>query len=136
MTNKQIIDGVDVSGCEYLYTDSKYHDKCCSTSIGGNCLCKPSEMLCVKYVEYLKEQINQLKEHYEQQLKAVIDKHNELLKENKTKGAELMQLRRTLIEIKEIAKPFCEECKGFNGLHKERDCMYCNYNKILQKIDI
>ena len=52
MTDKQIIiDGVDVSECEYLYTDSKYNDKCCSASIGGNCLCKPSEMICVKYVE-------------------------------------------------------------------------------------
>lgn len=80
MTNKKvIIDKVNVSGCEYLYTDSTYNDKCCSASIGGDCLCKPSEMLCVKYVEHLKEQL-------------------------KRKEQECEELKKTLIEIKEIAK--------------------------------
>lgn len=66
MTNKQtIIDEVDVSGCEYLYTDSRYNDKCCSASVGGNCLCKPSEMLCVKYVECLKVQLKRKEQECE-----------------------------------------------------------------------
>ena len=66
MTNKKvIIDKVDVSGCEYLYTDSKYNDKCCSASIGGDCLCKPSEMLCVRYVEHLKEQLKRKEQECE-----------------------------------------------------------------------
>lgn len=63
MTNEQIIiDKVNVSGCEYLYTDSTYNDKCCSASIGGDSLCKPSEMMCVKYVEYLKEQLKRVEQ--------------------------------------------------------------------------
>ena len=63
--NQIIIDKVNVSGCEYLYTDSKYNDKCCSASIGGDCLCKPSEMLCVKYVEHLKEQLKRKEQECE-----------------------------------------------------------------------
>lgn len=46
------------------------------------------------------------------------------------------KLKQTLAEIKEIAKPFCEECKEYNELHKDRDCIYCNYNKILQKCEV
>ena len=66
MADKQIIiDGVNVAGCEYLYTDSKYNDKCCSASIGGDCLCKPSEMICIKYVECLKEQLQRYKQAIE-----------------------------------------------------------------------
>ena len=79
MTNEQIIiDKVNVSGCEYLYTDSKYNDKCCSASIGGDCLCKPSEMLCVKYVEHLKEQLKRKEQECEHWKKAN-DEKNELL---------------------------------------------------------
>lgn len=55
MTDKEIIiDGVNVAECEFLYTDN-YNDKCCSASIGGDCLCKPSEMICLNYVENLKK---------------------------------------------------------------------------------
>ena len=73
MTDKQIIiDGVDVSGCEYLYTDNRYNDKCCSASIGGDSLCKPSEMICVTYVEYLKEQLKH-KEQESEELKNKIE---------------------------------------------------------------
>ena len=79
MTDKQvIIDKVNVSGCEYLYTDSRYNDKCCSASIGGDSLCKPSEMLCVKYVEHLKEQLKTKEQECERWKKAN-DEKNELL---------------------------------------------------------
>lgn len=61
MTKEPImIDGVDVSGCEYLYIDSRYNDKCCSASIGGDSLCNPSAMLCSNYVEQLKQQLDAL----------------------------------------------------------------------------
>ena len=113
MTNKKvIIDKVNVSGCEYLYTDSRYNDKCCSASIGGDCLCKPSEMLCVKYVEHLKEQL-------------------------KCKEQECEGLKQTLTEIKEITEPFCETCQKVEPEKKDRNniyCRFCNYGKILQKI--
>lgn len=71
MTEQIIIDGVDVSGCEHLYTDSRYNDKCCSASIGGNCLCKPSEMLCVKYVECLKVQLKRKEQSEEKLVKQI-----------------------------------------------------------------
>lgn len=112
MTDKQIIiDKVDVSGCEYLYTDSRYNDKCCSASIGGDSLCKPSEMLCVKYVEHLKEQLKRkeqecekLKRQYKElgqcskRLKDYYDKEKE------TRSNRFLKLKQTLAEIKEIAK--------------------------------
>ena len=46
----------------------------------------------------------------------------------------VIKLKKCLQEIKEIAKPFCEECKEFGNMPNERYCMCCNYNKILQKI--
>lgn len=89
MTDKQIIiDGCDVSGCKYLYTDSKYNDKCCSASIGGNCLCKPSEMICIKYVECLKEQL-------------------------KAKEQEHEKFKQTLIEIKDYCNEHPQNSIGF-----------------------
>jgi DNA repair exonuclease SbcCD ATPase subunit len=39
-----------------------------------------------------------------------------------------------LTEIKEIAEPFCNACQEFEPEKKGRNCMYCNYGKILHKI--
>ena len=110
MTDKQIIiDGVNVSGCEYLYTDNRYNDKCCSASISGDSLCKPSEMICVKYVEYLKEQLKHKEQECEELKKTIMYKCPQcgevylspigasLYEENK-------KLKQTLAEIKEITK--------------------------------
>ena len=44
------------------------------------------------------------------------------------------KLKQTLLEIKEIAKPFCNTCQEFE-LEKSGGCIYCNYGKILQKIN-
>ena len=41
--------------------------------------------------------------------------------------------KQALDEIKEITKLFCNACKEFEP-EKSKNCMYCNYNKILQKI--
>lgn len=43
-------------------------------------------------------------------------------------------LKQILTGIKEIAEPFCNACQEFEPEKKGRDCMYCNYGKILQKI--
>ena len=80
MTDKQIIiDGVDVNSCEYLYTD-KYNDKCCGASISGDALCKPSEMICFKYVETLKQQLSRKTQECEE-LKAEVKRQKEIAKE-------------------------------------------------------
>ena len=47
---------------------------------------------------------------------------------------QLNKLKQTLAEIKEIAEPFCNACQEFEPEKRGRNCMYCNYGKILQKI--
>lgn len=42
--------------------------------------------------------------------------------------------RKDLEEIKKIAEPFCNACQEFEPEKRGRNCMYCNYGKILQKI--
>ena len=115
MTNKKvIIDKVDVSGCEYLYTDSRYNDKCCSASIGGDSLCKPSEMLCVRYVEHLKEQLR--------------------CKEQECEG-----LKKTLIEINEIAEGmhdlWINKTKYTDIDNLVKHLLECELNRIIYKLD-
>ena len=44
------------------------------------------------------------------------------------------KLYKTLTEIKEIAELFCNACQEFEPEKRGRNCMYCNYGKILQKI--
>ena len=110
MTDKQIIiDKVDVSGCEYLYTDSRYNDKCCSASIGGDSLCKPSEMICVKYVEHLKEQLKrkeqeceELKRQYKELGQCSKRMKEYFEKEKETLSNRFLKLKQILAEIKEI----------------------------------
>ena len=128
MTDKQIIiDGVDVSECEYLYTDSKYNDKCCSASIGGNCLCKPSEMICVKYVECLKEQLK----HKEQELQEAMDnyvkldnqrvkEYNELVDKYNNKEQELEQYKASKQASYEALQKKCNELELEKRKLKER----------------
>ena len=44
------------------------------------------------------------------------------------------KLSKTIATIKEIAEPFCNACQEHEPEKSGRDCMYCNYGKILQKI--
>lgn len=60
-------------------------------------------------------------------------KYYKLYKQLKRKEQEYEKLKQTLLEIKEIAEPFCNACQEFE-LEKSRGCIYCNYGKILQKI--
>ena len=46
----------------------------------------------------------------------------------------LVLKKQTLVDIKEIAEPFCNACQEHEPEKRGRDCMYCNYGKILQKI--
>ena len=47
---------------------------------------------------------------------------------------EIKKYEQTLTEIKKIAEPFCNACQEFEPEKRGRNCMYCNYGKILQKI--
>lgn len=46
----------------------------------------------------------------------------------------LVLKEQALVDIKEIAEPFCNACQEHEPEKRGRDCMYCNYGKILQKI--
>jgi len=155
MTDKQIIiDGCDVSGCEFLRNciipdnyGCKIDDSlCCDV---GNCYYKQlkrKEQEC----EELKEQLIILDDEdvvveitvkqFEEYKKLKADRE-EALKQlefvrtlNTVKEAENRKLSKTLAEIKEIAENreiFCENCGG--GV-ESFTCDDCGYVKILQKI--
>ena len=50
------------------------------------------------------------------------------------KEKQLDRYSQTLTEIKDIAEPYCNACSEFEH-GKCRHCKYCNYSKILQKIN-
>lgn len=87
--------------------------------------------------ERLTEQLNEALER-NKELQICYKSHVNLLnleEEITTKLTnKIMKMESILNRIHQIAKPFCDECKEFNELHKERDCMYCNYGKILDEI--
>lgn len=75
-------------------------------------------LLKSKENDYKKQQLDQLKvenEHYLEEAK---------------------KFKNCLTEIKEIAEPFCNACQEFEPEKKGRNCMYCNYAKILQKCEV
>ena len=46
----------------------------------------------------------------------------------------LVSKEQALVDIKELAELFCNACQEHEPEKRGRDCMYCNYGKILQKI--
>ena len=44
------------------------------------------------------------------------------------------KFEQALIRIKEIAEPFCNACQEIEPEKRNRNCVYCNYGSILQKI--
>lgn len=121
--NKPIyVDGVDVNGCEYLYTD-KYNDKCCRASIGGDALCKPSEMICFKYVEILRQQLarqTQSEAKLVKQLQTICDFINNRPETFKGMYGDVAKIITEYAERKE------QECEGLKGkLKYTRDENVC-----------
>ena len=53
---EKIVQGIDVKDCEYIYTD-RDNDLCCAASIGGDSLCDPAQMMCPKYLDHLRKQL-------------------------------------------------------------------------------
>ena len=146
MTDKQIIiDGCDVSGCGELY------NSCCCDNGSFYCKDQPNCKFKLEKRGYKIEQITEFTPREElietithlRVLNAELKSYNEQLKEsqnieikeNKILREQLKAKEQILTEIKEIAEGFCNACKEFEPHKcKENNCIYCNYNKILQKI--
>ena len=86
----------------------------------------------VSAIEELLQQLEQLKAEKQGLIKDWEEKKN-LAYEIACKNG---KLERTLTEIKEVAKSFCNACQEFEPEKGKNciNCTYCNYNKILQKI--
>ena len=152
MTDKQIIDDVDVSGCDF-YIDSKNLEFNCKQT-PQSYFCKNQPNCYYKQLKHKEQECERLKEdrelwksnfegmvgaieelsHQLDQLKA----ENDLYKNaHKTEQDRRRSYENALAEIKEIAEPFCETCQKFEPEKKDRNniyCRFCNYGKILQKI--
>lgn len=117
-----------LEGCEQAYHDQLEIDVERATKELEEKL-KAKEQECNKLYIQLKSDEKYHKEE-ENTLRKIIknkEKRNiELYKENN-------KLKQTLTEIKEIAEPFCNACQEFEPEKMGRNCMYCNYGKILQK---
>ena len=149
MTNKQMIDDVDVSECKYF----------CLNQMGNNCLNhnRGFSMNCNNnncYYKQFKRKQNELEElrqyhnkcctEFEKEKQDLIDKYNQLsinfyngdycntehcslLKSKEKKGERLEQ---TLIQIKDIA----ENVQSFVGRINIEDDVFEQMEQILQKI--
>ena len=149
MTNKQMIDDVDVSECKYF----------CLNQMGNNCLNhnRGFSMNCNNnncYYKQFKRKENELEElrqyhnkcctEFEKEKQDLIDKYNQLsinfyngdycntehcslLKSKEKKGERLEQ---TLIQIKDIA----ENVQSFVGRINIEDDVFEQMEQILQKI--
>ena len=147
MTDKEIIiDGVDVSECEH-----QYYKKCkIDYEEWNNEIIRYNE--CQNNPNCHFKQLKRKEQECERWKKAN-DEKNELLakmgcptvataKRNVfTLQQQLDQIKaknikisKTLTEIKEIAELFCNACQEHEPEKRGRDCIYCNYGKILQKI--
>ena len=163
MTCEQVIvDGVIVSRCaNYCSTEQKnghVFKDVCRMSLFGFCegkYCKFKFLEITKQLECKNKECNALKniindnESYIDQLKEDYEKTKESrdyykrIAESCPETCEVAlchidfynkKLFKALTDIKEIAEPFCNACQEHEPEKRGRDCMYCNYGKILQKI--
>ena len=162
MTDKQIIiDGVDVSGCEWIREvglDSEYICTCNSPNKTSG-YCKYNPNCCYKQLKRKEQECDRLrfpmpdtnyailtKEEFEQlnQLKAENEGLKKLLKVRiedlcDSCGASSMMpvpckvYEKTLTEIQKIMKKHCKKCKKHKFYHFQL-CCTCKYTDILQKI--
>lgn len=146
MTDKQIkIDKIDISKCEFC-EDSEYCHIYSGTA-NFKWLCEENEdcqiknlLLQLKAKEQECEELKKYKKVVNKlagmQVMLTNEEKMPMLYEN-AKDLKLKQLSKTLIEIKEIAEPFCGTCQKFEPEKKDKNniyCRFCNYGKILQKI--
>ena len=139
MIDKQIIiDGVDVSGCDYFnFTDEHYCDECSSEF--GCAVCDERTNCYYKQLKIKEQECEELKKIINEAKNSKLDLKSFLVGEAVQNEYEqqLDQLKQTLAEIKEILKEICmEECSfDWNKTNKKHCGDYdCRYGQILQKI--
>ena len=149
MTNKQIIDDVDVSECKYF----------CLNQMGNNCLnhnrgfsmnCNNNNCYYKQFkrkeneLEELRQYHNKCCEEFKKEKQDLIDKYNQLsinfyngdycntehCSLLKAKEKECERLEQTLIQIKDIA----ENVQSFVGRINIEDDVFEQMEQILQKI--
>ena len=149
MTNKQIIDDVDVSECKYF----------CLNQMGNNCLnhnrgfsmnCNNNNCYYKQFkrkeneLEELRQYHNKCCEEFKKEKQDLIDKYNQLsinfyngdycntehCSLLKSKEQECERLEQTLIQIKDIA----ENVQSFVGRINIEDDVFEQMEQILQKI--
>lgn len=133
MEHKPIyLDGVDVSGCEYV----------CNTAF-GNIGCKlpfNEEIHCCNNPNCHYKQLKRKEQECEELKKQLMQKSevdiffNTPIEGWSNDPCGICKFKNCLTEIKEIAEPFCNACQEFEPEKKGSNCMYCNYGKILQII--
>lgn len=115
MTNK-IVDGIDVSECSYVYTDS-YGDICCDMDICDYSPCKPSEMLCSFYVDHLKIKLKEKEQECER-----LKEENEKLAIKCMQNDEVNTFFNTPIEgWSDNPCDICESKQEYEKLQQEKD---------------
>ena len=100
MTDKQIIiDGVDVSGCEFVFVgkDKKAKISCWCNKL--NFICKDNPNCYYKQLDQLKAENEELKKQL-----TILDDETIVVEITENQFEEYQKLKQTLTEIKEIAK--------------------------------
>ena len=130
---------VDVSSCEWFrQIDLDTNIICTLNSIKKRSgYCKDNPNCVFKQLKRKEQECMELKKQVEIFTRQLEKANKEVIKEkekNATQRQKNEKLEQTLTEIKEIAKSFCSACQEFEPEKIDRNCMYCNYGKILQKI--
>ena len=148
MTDKQIIiDGVDVSGCGW-YTQGVTGMICADWHLANDCSKNPNciykqlkrqERRCEMW-ENIAVDNGEVALKYQQQLDQLKAERDSYMDKYFLESQKVINLKKILIEIKEIAerdKKFCDTCEG----DREIDCVDCHEGgrallaqEILQKI--
>ena len=148
MTDKQIIiDGVDVSGCEFFEPKAQvmqcHRGALTQRCKANNCYYKQLARKTQEYELLVRtnkihvDTLDQLNNKYidlEQECEELKNEYWKLEQGNDFLAEKNSRLKGCLAEIKEIAEPFCNACQEFEPEKKGSNCMYCNYGIILRKI--
>ena len=123
MTDKKIM--IDGKKCRYWFRPNPSDYRKCSLR-GKNDNCDEINDC------FIKELLGKLARK-EQECEELKKANDGILTTIRTLAKNNIKLREVLTEIKEIAETFCNACKELEPEKSGRNCMYCNYSKILQK---
>ena len=108
MTDKQIIDGIDVSGCKHYKNRSCIADYCLTDMLFSEAKCELNPNCYYKQLQRKEQECEELKRLIAKQKNAKI----QLSKLKDKQYKEFCDMKQTLIEIKEIAKNGCYDEYG------------------------